>query len=331
MLLKLKIKLRPYYFRFRNLIYGLSGKPEIKGLVLMLHRVDEWDSSKIYYNEHLKVSPKTLERHIQGLLRYFEPISVADIPDRIANPKSKPFVVFTMDDGYKDNLTKALPVFKKYNVPYTIFLATDFPDNEAVMWWYELEDLLLKHKSIKLSNGMVFPSETKQEKEESFLAIRQLILDLDQEKLEAELNNLFSSYDINWRSKVRELSLTWDDVEILKREPLVSIGGHTKHHYNLKQLKSKEEVQKEIKEGCDVLYNKSRIKPNSFAYPFGSPNEASEREYKAVEEMHLFDLGFKAFGGCIKDWPDNLYSLPREILLENTKLENIIFQKNYHT
>lgn len=42
-------------------------------------------------------------------------------------------MVFTMDDGYKDNYTNALPIFKKYNVPYTIFVTTNFPDRQAIL------------------------------------------------------------------------------------------------------------------------------------------------------------------------------------------------------
>lgn len=330
MLLKLKLFLRPYYLRLRNVYYGISGKPELKGLILMLHRVDEWDSSKIYYNEHLKVSPKVLEKHILRLLKYFDPIKITEIPERMQNPGNKPFVVFTMDDGYKDNLTKALPVFKKYNIPYTIFVATDFPDNKAILWWYELEDLLLNNNSITLSNGITYPATTKHEKEASFLAIRKIILGLNQEKLEDELNVLFSGYHIKWTDKVAELSLTWDDINCLKKEPLVTIGGHTKHHYNLKQLNSKEAVKEEVLSGCDELRKKAGLAPKTFAYPFGSPNEASQREFKALEELRQFDLCVKAYGGCITDETTDMYSLPREILLETTNIDTIIFAKKYH-
>ena len=77
------------------------------------------------------------------------------------------FAVFTMDDGYKDNLTNALPVFKKHNLPYTIFLATDFMEGKAILWWYVIEDLILGHDEIVLSNGMTIPTKTKHEKEDA--------------------------------------------------------------------------------------------------------------------------------------------------------------------
>ena len=55
----------------------------------------------------------------------------------------KPFVCFTMDDGYLDNYTKALPVFERYQVPFAIFVSTDFIDKKAILWWDTLEDLIL--------------------------------------------------------------------------------------------------------------------------------------------------------------------------------------------
>lgn len=38
---------------------------------------------------------------------------------------SKPWIHFTFDDGYRNNLTVALPVFEKHKVPFTVFVSTD--------------------------------------------------------------------------------------------------------------------------------------------------------------------------------------------------------------
>lgn len=84
-----------------------------------------------------------------------------------------------------------MPIFKKYNVPYTIFVTTNFPDRQAILWWYILEDLLLDHTEIILSDGKIYPSSTYEEKVSSFMEIRSVILKLDQLNLEDQLNELF--------------------------------------------------------------------------------------------------------------------------------------------
>ena len=59
------------------------------------------------------------------------------------NIKIDKCIVFTLDDGYLDNYTNALPIFIKYNVPFTIYITTSFPDHKFTMWWYALEDIIL--------------------------------------------------------------------------------------------------------------------------------------------------------------------------------------------
>jgi len=51
-------------------------------------------------------------------------------------------VLITFDDGYLDNYTYAYPVLKKYAIPATIFLATDFISQKAWLWSNKLEFIL---------------------------------------------------------------------------------------------------------------------------------------------------------------------------------------------
>ena len=73
---------------------------------------------------------------MDGLVDYLE-----SEPDRDAN---KFVVAVTFDDGYKDNLTHALPILEQYNIPATIYITTRFPEGDTWMWWYEIWDYLEK-------------------------------------------------------------------------------------------------------------------------------------------------------------------------------------------
>ena len=84
-----------------------------------------------------------------------------------------------MDDGYLDNYENAYPIFKKHQIPFAIFVATDFPDKKAVLWWYVIEELILNSTEIQLSDGSQYTCETFQEKWDTFRYIREKVLLLD--------------------------------------------------------------------------------------------------------------------------------------------------------
>lgn len=313
----------PYYVAKWIYHHTLKRPSESLGYIFMLHRVDEFETGHLWCNEHMKITPGFLDKTIASIKEKYDIIHLSEVPQRLQQKNKRKFVVFTMDDGYKDNFTKALPIFKKHEVPYTIFVTTDFPDRKAILWWYELEDLLLENEIITLSNGVTYPSHNYEEKCKTFLEIREEILKLNQLNLENELNNLFSNYKINWTSQCEKLCLSWDDIKELKNEPLVTIGAHTQHHYNLKQLKTEDDVKEEIISGSELLLKKTGINSNVFAYPFGSPNEAGKREIRILSGLS-FDCGCLSFGGgCTKKNSKNLFSLPRIMFKQDFSIQDL--------
>lgn len=287
----------------------------VRGYVLMLHRVGAVNISGISENENMKVSPEFLERFILEIQKNYDIIALSDIYSRLKTKQSRKFVCFTFDDGYKDNLTLAYPIFKKLNVPFTIFVAASFPNRTVLLWWFKIEDLILKNDCITLSNGSSYNCKTLMEKNKVFSILRNNILQLNQKKLESELNSLLSNYNINWKDINEEFCLSWEDIKRLHKDSLVTIGAHTAHHYNLKQLKTCNDVRNEIVEGIQDFEKECGFTPKFFAYPFGSPFEAGEREYRITQEIG-FKSAYCGCGGGIKK-NTNPYSYPRIALMDN--------------
>ncbi|MEM1062268.1 MAG: polysaccharide deacetylase family protein [Planctomycetota bacterium] len=80
------------------------------------------------------VTPARFERQISGLLdRGWTPLSLGDVLSRhrlgLTIPRSS-FVV-TFDDGYANNVSDALPILRKYEVPATVFIATAYLDRQG--------------------------------------------------------------------------------------------------------------------------------------------------------------------------------------------------------
>lgn len=321
---RLKLFLKPKYLVLKSFYQNIPKyTPRSKGYIFMLHRVDEYEDGHLWCNEHMKIPPKFLEEQILLMKERFDFIPLSKVPERLKQKNKRKFIVFTMDDGYKDNYTKALPVFKKYNVPYTIFVTSDFPDKKAVLWWYELEDLLLCNEDITLSNGITYPAHNYEEKCEAFLQIREEILKLNQLDLENELNKLFEGYNIKWTSKCEELCLSWDDIKQLKNEPLVTIGAHTKHHYNLKELETGNNVKEEVISGYNRVKEMTGIESTVFAYPFGSPYEAGNREFKILSELQFICSCISVGGACTKRNKKTFASLPRYMMTKDFDIKDL--------
>ena len=298
-----------------NYFYRQYGKGKnANGVVFMLHRVSERINGHLPNNEHLKISSEFLEKVI---VKYkdagFSFLSLDQLYDVITGKSNvdKPFVCFTMDDGYLDNYENAYPIFKKHNIPFAIFIATDFPNKKAILWWYVIEDLILNSKEIHLSNGSKYNCSTFQEKWDTFRYIREKVLMLDQQNIVNELNELFVNYQLDWLAPIQSLSMDWEQIKALTQESLCTIGGHTISHVALNQL-SMEDLDREITNGINIIESHTDYKPTYFAYPYGSEKENGKREYNYIRNSDI-KMAFVSYGGLVYT-DSQLEQIPRFML-----------------
>lgn len=288
------------------------------GIVYMLHHICEKDTKLIPTNEDLKVSPAFLEKVIMRYKKLgFDFVSLDQLNEMIRSGETnrRPFVSFTIDDGYLDNYTNALPVFEKYNVPFAIFVATDFVDKKAILWWDCVEELIMTHESVTTSDGRTYPCKSFQQRWNTFRYLRERILNLDQNCLEQGLNEMFALYDIDWYGPIKEKGMTWSQIKALADHPLCTIGGHTVSHPSLRIL-SQKEAEQEIREGVERIAQTIQQPVRFFAYPYGTQHEIGEREFCLIEGLGI-QLAFMAHQGCITvDNMKNVTHLPRVYLKE---------------
>ncbi|TLX75654.1 hypothetical protein E9993_08835 [Labilibacter sediminis] len=282
-----------------------------KGHVIMLHRVLPRDSRKRIHNHlSLEVTPD----HLEEIIRYFikekyHLISIEKVESYLN--KNQKFVVFTLDDGYADNLHHAYPVFKKYNCPFTIYLCNDFANRKVFLWWYLLEELLLKERFLKIKTSSFKVEEkvgTLLKKEKVFYRIRDAI---NLGKLEPEaFKEVLTQYGINWQEHINKYALSWNDVLELNKDQLVTIGAHTVSHRALKVL-SDQEANEEMTNSKKEIEEKLGQTTKHFAYPFGSSEEVSVRDIRIAQKVGFETVTTTQLGNIFTDHRANLHSLPR--------------------
>ena len=254
--------------------------------ILMYHRI--LPASEMQNNfSGITVSLEMFERQLKWLSNNKQIISLDTLISLKDEKQICTSVVLTFDDGYKDNLTYALPLLEKYKAPATIYITNRFYKGDSEMWWEELNHILLSHKKLNIefqNKRLSFELNSPSQVDKSYKTLRALFVSLnygEQKKLLSVLRGQLNPLSFN------NLILDSNEIEFLSKSPLITIGAHTTNHVVLSR-QSEEESFTEMTDSRKDLENLIKKEVKHFAYPFGSLNEVSAREIKLAEKA-----GFK--------------------------------------
>jgi len=301
-------------------IYGGMGQ------ILMFHRVlPETEKLRIHNHKSLEITPEHLENIIDFFKkRNYEFISLDDLVAIRSSPsrRKRKCVVFTFDDGYIDNYLYAYPIFKKNNIPFTIYVATNLPDSKATLWWYLLEDMVVNRASVRMEMDgaeMTFRTETIKEKEIAFNKIRYWFALADEEKLSILLNSLFRGSEEQIAAKTKELSMTWQQIGDLSKDPLVTIGSHTVNHFPLNSLTAEKSTY-EILESKKIIESHIKKEVKHFCYPLGSHGI---KEIEILAKTSYVTATTIKMANIFSENLDHPFSLPR-IMINSLTTDKIL-------
>jgi peptidoglycan/xylan/chitin deacetylase (PgdA/CDA1 family) len=282
-----------------------------RGTILSYHRICPARKDAPGYNRWLEATPELLDETIRFLRRSrFAFISLDEAVEAIVRDRaSGRFVVFTLDDGYADNLTHAAPVFRAHGVPYTVYITTSFPDRTATLWWYALEDYV-QTKSFPggASHGVDLDGPAATTLHDLFDRRASTLSSSGDPAVDLERLTGISALDA--RRYVERLALNWDQVAQLAADPLATIGAHTVNHLPLAMLEE-ETARREIVDSRTRLEAFLQRPVRHFCYPYGGRRAVGARETRLVAQSGFATAVTTFTGNVFKEHRRHLHSLPR--------------------
>jgi peptidoglycan/xylan/chitin deacetylase (PgdA/CDA1 family) len=278
------------------------------GAIIMGHSVVQ-DANDLV-DPQLQVTSRFLDL----MIRYYissniDIISLDEAIDRLKTANKRQFVCFTFDDGYRDNLTVALPIFKKYNKPFTVYVTTTFLERRMENWRGALRETIRRHRQSSLSvAGKTFTTSTSKQKIKAFTDIIDCVA--NHEIHVDEVSHLLRENDIGVKDVLDADALNGGELQELSGDGLVEIGGHTDSHPGLARL-SLEEARAEILANAVHLEGLTGKTVRHFAYPYGDAKNCGEREFALCKELGFATATTTRFGGLFPDHLKHSTSLPR--------------------
>lgn len=259
--------------------------------VVMTHCIGH-EEETAYLPPDMKTSVDKLDRLLRCLKRRgIRCVSVREVVEALdRGEEARDLVAFTMDDGYLDNLTRALPVLEKYEASATVFVETNVVSRREVSWLHRYfyichhkgEDFFVRAYTEKTNEKEVREKMASAPDGQSALYMLKRILKYDADRSDRDrvTREILQSTGATDEDIARAY-LKWEDVVELDRRG-VEIGAHTLHHEILSRLdndEAAEEIEGSVRDITEHIENPVA----SFAYPFGRPWDYREEFFPIIQ------------------------------------------------
>ena len=255
-----------------------------RDLVLMYHRVVTAPRDPL----RLNVTPEHFAEQAQVLADL--PMPVVPLEGLLA-PAPGPRIAITFDDGYLDNFDVAAPILVSLGLPATYFVTTGALDEGAEeFWWDRIEHLLfdegqqLPHLRLDLGARVLeLDLSDLVARERAFLVCNDAVALARPPAADRLVAALAEALGRTTEPCARHARISRDRLRSVARNPLVSVGSHTRDHAALRNLDdaaAREQIVGTRRALADVLDSP----PAFLAYPFGGRLAVGSRDVALAKE-----------------------------------------------
>jgi peptidoglycan/xylan/chitin deacetylase (PgdA/CDA1 family) len=286
------------------------------GAILTFHRVRSARDGAFQPNRGLEIEPQFLDEALTALRA--EDIDIISLDEAwrrlVSGEASRRFVVLTFDDGYRDVLENAVPILRRHQAPFTVYVTTAFADGTGTLWWAALEEVVARSDSLDIALGGVqrhFDTSSIAGKDEAFCDIYWWLRESGcLYQIRDAIQSLAASCGLDTAAQCRSLCLNWAELGGLIADPLVTIGSHTVDHPFLSKV-PEDMVRSELIDSRRIIGEKLGRAPDHLAYPVGAGDAVGPREYAIASEIGYRTAVTTRPGVLFAEHKDHLTALPR--------------------
>jgi peptidoglycan/xylan/chitin deacetylase (PgdA/CDA1 family) len=286
---------------------ALAHRYRGRGVIFALHSVVDDDA---FHPDHtLRCPSGKLEWMLRRLREQrLDFVTLDEAVERLSAPAARPFVAFTFDDGFADNLTKALPVMEKFAAPFTVYVPTSMIARDIDAWWFGIAELIRSREDVELPKLGHIRCPDPASKRRAYSTVETAIH--ENFELLPAVRNVLDLEGVQIRALVDREALTEQQLRTLAQHPLVSIGGHTTTHPNLARATAAS-VRSEMAENRKYLEQLTGRPVAHNAYPFGHAGACGEREAEISRSLGFRTAVTTRAGTLFAEHRNHLHALPR--------------------
>jgi peptidoglycan/xylan/chitin deacetylase (PgdA/CDA1 family) len=264
----------------------------------MFHGFTDRDHEGLENCDHKHLRADKFEQFLRLLRRSYHPISLTKLLEAWNAGRELPPnpVVLTFDDGYQSNHRLALPLLVRYEVPASVYLATEFVDEKRALWPDRVEFAFhhTPRQELGFSCGgsvVKLPLATLPERLRALIAVKKALKHLPQEGVHDEVRRLEEYLDAALPPTGAAApdiyrSLDWNQVSEMAASGLVEIGNHTHRHRILGRC-APETMREELETASRAIAAHAGAAPKLFCYPNGGQGDFSPQSEEILRGMHF--------------------------------------------
>jgi peptidoglycan/xylan/chitin deacetylase (PgdA/CDA1 family) len=217
-------------------------------------------------------SERGFERQMTALARVANVLPLEDALRRLYRGERLPAraVAVTFDDGYRDNVTLAVPVLERLGLPATFFLVPGLLSGTIDAWWETLGWALASTGEPAVSlDGVRMALSSEAERGAAYSHLARWLRRVDQRRRETAMVELVES--LSPRGEPPQLFMGWDEARELVRRGF-SVQSHTCTHPALAREPA-ERQRAELVQARAELESTLELSISTVAYPYGGPAE----------------------------------------------------------